>query len=98
MVGGGQAGRQAGWHDNLQQAGDLVAMATHKDVCIAGKSQRLAAEGHSRRSTNRSGGWWRATDEANQRNAFILSLGFPSQSLVHSTVWWRRRGGGVVPV
>lgn len=34
-----------GWHDNLQQAGDLVAMATNKDVCIRGKSQRSATEG-----------------------------------------------------
>lgn len=34
-----------GWHDNLQQAGDLVAMATHGDDCITGKSQRSAAEG-----------------------------------------------------
>lgn len=34
-----------GWHDNLQQAGDLVAMVTNKDVCIRGKSQQSAAEG-----------------------------------------------------
>lgn len=34
-----------GWHDNLQQAGDLVAMATNRDDCITGKSQRSAAEG-----------------------------------------------------
>lgn len=34
-----------GWHDNLQQAGDLVAMATNEDVCIRGESQRSAAEG-----------------------------------------------------
>lgn len=34
-----------GWHDNLQQAGDLVAMVTNKDVCIRGKSQRSAVEG-----------------------------------------------------
>lgn len=34
-----------GWHDNLQQAGDLVAMVTNKDVCIRGKSQRSAAAG-----------------------------------------------------
>lgn len=41
-----------GWHDNLQQAGDLVAMATNKDVCIRGKSQRSAVEGtHTARLT-----------------------------------------------
>lgn len=41
-----------GWHDNLQQAGDLVAMVTNKDVCIRGKSQRSAAEGtHAARLT-----------------------------------------------
>lgn len=34
-----------GWHDNLQQAGDLVAMVTNGDDCITGKSQRSAAEG-----------------------------------------------------
>lgn len=51
-----------GWHDNLQQAGDLVAMATNKDVCIRGKSQQSAAEGtHAARPTvmeNRRGQRW----------------------------------------
>lgn len=36
-----------------KQAGDLVAMATNKDVCIRGKSQRSAAEGTHCRSTNK---------------------------------------------
>lgn len=41
-----------GWHDNLQQAGDLVAMATHGDDRITGKSQRSAEEGiHAARLT-----------------------------------------------
>lgn len=41
-----------GWHDNLQQAGDLVAMATSGDDCITGKSQRSVAEGiHAARLT-----------------------------------------------
>lgn len=33
--------RRGGWRDNLRPAGDGVAMATNKDVCI--KSQRRAA-------------------------------------------------------
>lgn len=51
-----------GWHDNLQEAGDLVAMATNTDVCIRGKSRRSAAEGtHAARLTvmeNRRGQRW----------------------------------------
>lgn len=76
-----------GWHDNLQQAGDLVAMVTNKDVCIRGKSQRSAAEGtHAARLTvmenwlgpeMRKGG-------VKGRNTFSLSVGIPSQSLLQS--------------
>lgn len=42
-VGGGVGG--VGWHDNVQQAEDVVAMVTNKDVCIRGKSQQSTEEG-----------------------------------------------------
>lgn len=41
--GGGWRG--VGWHDNVQQAEDVVAMVTNKDVCIRVKSQQSTAEG-----------------------------------------------------
>lgn len=75
-----------GWHENLQQTGDLVAMATNKDVCIRGKSQRSAAEGTCR-STNSNGeslGPEMRKGGVRGRNAFSLSLGVPSQSLFPS--------------
>ncbi|KAK5895808.1 hypothetical protein CgunFtcFv8_009467 [Champsocephalus gunnari] len=76
-----------GWHDNLQQAGDLVAMVTNKDVCIRGKSQRSAAEGtnaarltvmeNCRGQEMRKGG-------VKGGMPLSLSLGIASQSLFHS--------------
>lgn len=66
-----------GWHDNLQQAGDLVAMATNKDVCIRGKSQRSAMEGtHGARLTvmeNWSGSEMRKGGVKREECLFLIS-------------------------
>lgn len=79
-----------GWHDNLQQAADLVAMATNEEnVCIRGKSQRRAHIGGD-------GEWSGSRDEKRWRERG----GTPSLLLITRrslAISFPQRGGGSCP-
>lgn len=47
---------EGGWHDNLQQAGDLVAMATKQGCLHQRQISAVGSGGHTCRSTNSNGG------------------------------------------
>lgn len=87
-----------GWHDNLQQAGDLVAMAT-KQGCIRGKSRRSAAEGtHAVRLTVMEDGRGQRSEWAETGGMPFVPyrLSVPSQPLLPQQDAATRQGWGCV--
>lgn len=88
-----------GWHDNLQQAGDLVAMATKQGCLHQRQISAVGSGGHICRSTNSNGGLSGpeiGVTETGERPFVPYRLSVPPQPLLPQQDRATRQAGGPV--